>query len=552
MLQNLHVKNLALIDEIEMEFQPGLNILTGETGAGKSILLGSVHLALGGKYSKDMIRKNADFGLVELLFVIENPKLEEALKKMDIFPENHQILLSRKLMENRSISRINGETVTKSVLRDVASLLIDIHGQHDHESLLHKKNHLTLLDAYANEKISKIKEEICNEFSRFKACEKKLLESTLDDSEKERELSLLKYEIQEIENADLKLNEDENLEERYKQLMNGRKISDCVNETYQYTGTSNGASESLSRGVRAISMITDLDKKAEGLYEQLVEIDSLLNDFNRDLAEYEESFEFSESEFNEIEERLNQINYLKTKYGNQIQDIFDYYDKQCMRLSEINDYDSFILSLQEKLQDSKDKLSMLCEKLSILRKQSANSFEKKITQALKDLNFLEVKFEIHFKKLDHFTSLGTDEIEFYISTNPGEPLSPLANVASGGELSRMMLAIKTVMADLEETPTLIFDEIDTGISGITAGKVANQMSTIANTHQVLCITHLPQIAAMADAHFYIEKQSENKRTQTNITNLNDELSVLELARMIGGNHITDAVLQSAKEMKKNK
>ncbi|MDD3403828.1 MAG: DNA repair protein RecN [Hespellia sp.] len=549
MLQNLHVKNLALIDEIEIDFQTGLNILTGETGAGKSIILGSVFLALGGRYSKDIIRKNADFGLVELLFSIDNPVIEEELKAMDIFPENHQILLNRKLLEGRSISRINGETVNISTLRDVASLLIDIHGQHDHESLLHSKNHLVILDNYAKDKISDIRQLVTDAFFEYKDCQKRLAESVMDEAEKQRELSLLQYEIHEIEEADLKAGEDEQLEEQYRKMTNGRKICENIREAYQYTGESDGAGDLLSRAIRALGTITDFDDNGKELCEQLIEVDSLLNDFNRELSDYEKSFDFSEEDFHETEERLNQINYLKSKYGNQIDDILTYYDGLCSRLEEIADYDAFIKKLNIELDNAKKQLEKYSAQLSKLRKKEAAVFAEKIHQGLVDLNFLDVRFEMQFKKTDHFSANGTDQAEFYISTNPGEDLHPLGSVASGGELSRVMLAIKTVMADKEDTPTLIFDEIDTGISGITAGKVAGQMAVIARSHQVICITHLPQIAAIADAHFSIKKNAVDSHTQTGIQLLDQNQSVAELARMIGGESITDAVLQSAREMK---
>ncbi|MDD3360556.1 MAG: DNA repair protein RecN [Hespellia sp.] len=550
MLLNLHVKNLALIDEIEVDFQSGLNILTGETGAGKSIILGSVHLALGGRYSKDMIRKDADFGLVELLFSVDHPAIEKELEQFDIFPENHQILLSRKLMENRSISRINGETVNMATLRDVASLLIDIHGQHDHESLLHKKNHLTLLDNFAKDTVVDLKKLVADEYRIYKECEKNLSEARMDDSEKQRELSLLEYEIQEIEDAELQVGEDEELETQYRRMVNGRKISECVRDTYQYTGSSDGASDFLGRGVRSLSTISDLDERGKELYLQLSEVDSLLNDFNRELADYEDSFDFSEEDFQKTQERLNQLNYLKSKYGNEIDDILNYYDERCKRQNEIADYDAYIAKLNAELAESEKRLEKACTQLSKIRQKEAVVFTREIKQGLIDLHFLDVQFEMRFQTSGHYSANGIDETEFYISTNPGEELHPLGSTASGGELSRIMLAIKTVMAEKEDTPTLIFDEIDTGISGITAGKVANQMNLIAASHQVICITHLPQIAAMADAHFYISKDAVNRHTKTSIHLLDEAASIQELGRMIGGESITAAVLQSAKEMKK--
>lgn len=550
MLRNLHVKNLALIDEIEVDFQSGLNILTGETGAGKSIILGSVDLALGGRYSKDMLRRGAKFGLVELVFEITNPAIVNALENMDIFLENGQILLGRKLMDGRSVSKINGETVNMSTLKDVASLLIDIHGQHDYESLLHKKNHLAILDSYAREDVNRVKALVAQEYREYNERKKQLEDSKMDEAAKQREVSLLEYEIDEIEEARLLPDEDLRLEEQYRRMTGGKKVAESIGEAHRYTGQEDGVSDLLSRAIREMSMITDYDKKSSELYDQLVEVDSLLNDFNREIADYEKTLEFSEDEFRSTEDRLNIINHLKSKYGDSTEKIQAYYEEQCSRLEELHHYDHYLLKLTDAVKQSEGRLKKESQKLTAIRKKAAVSLVKEIRQGLTELNFLEVKFDMKFTTLTDYTANGLDGGEFYVSTNPGEEIKPLGNVASGGELSRIMLAIKTVLADKEDTPTLIFDEIDTGISGITAGKVANQMNIIGRNHQVICITHLPQIAAMADAHYAIEKNTDKHQTITSITLLNQKESERELARILGGEGITDTILKSASEMKK--
>lgn len=550
MLQRLYVKNLALIDEIEVELKDGLNILTGETGAGKSIILGSVNLALGARYSKDMLRKGAEYGFVELNFQIENAKQLHRLKELDVYPEDGMVVLSRRLMEGRSVSRINGETVTMTLLKEVASVLIDIHGQHEHQSLLYKKNHLAIVDAFAKDEISELKKKITENYREYRSWMKELEEADQDEASRAKELSFLQFETEEIEKAELREGEDVELETAYRFIVNGKKLADGAAEAYAFTSQEEGnASESLSRAIRALGEIRDYDDTVQGLFDQLSEIDSLLNDFNRDLSEYRDSCECSEEELYETEQRLNEINHLKLKYGSQISDILSYYDEQQEKIKKLEDYENYIRSLNENCQKAKEKMEKTAGKLSEIRRKQAKTLEKSIGESLKELNFADVKFEIQFRTLDACTPAGMDEVEFMISMNPGQPVRPLTNVASGGELSRIMLAIKTVLADKDDTETLIFDEIDVGISGRTAQKVSEKMALIGRNHQVICITHLAQIAAMADHHFMIEKTVGNLDTTTGIHELTEEESVEELARILGGAKITDAVRENAKEMK---
>ena len=550
MLQNLHVKNLALIDEIEVEFKDGLNILTGETGAGKSIILGSISLALGGRYTKDILRQGAEYGFVELTFLVENESQQKKLKELDSFPEEGMVTLSRRLMAGRSVSRINGETVQMGLLKEASSILIDIHGQHEHQSLLYKKNHLGIVDAFAKEYLAEVKEKAAQAYKAYKACEKELKEAEADESQRAKELSFLKFEVSEIQEAHLLPGEDEELESLYRRMTNSKKIADSVNEAYLYTSEGGGnASEALSRAIRALSEASEYDDRAAQLYGQLVEVDSLLNDFNRELADYSKTCEFSDEEFYETENRLNEINHLKTKYGDKIEKILDYCASREERIGLLEDFDNYILRLKDQGAKAEEVLRQSTARLTKIRKKQAKILEEAIEEGLKDLNFENVKFRIQFESTKDYTAEGMDDIEFMISLNPGQPVKPLAGVASGGELSRIMLAIKTVMAKRDDIETLIFDEIDVGISGRTAQKVSEKMALIGKKHQVICITHLAQIAAMADHHYMIEKSTKKGDTKTSIELLDEKRSIEELARILGGAKITDTVVQSAVEMK---
>lgn len=551
MLLNLHVKNLALIEESEVTFGPGLNILSGETGAGKSIIIGSVNLALGGKVSKSMLRENAEFALVELIFSVEQEAQAEILRAMDIFPENGEIIMSRKIYASgRSVSRINSETVSASLMRKVASVLIDIHGQHEHESLLAKRNHMKYLDDFAKRALEKEKTALAAVYEEYTTCRKKLEEASLDAEQQARELSFLQYEIDEIDQADLKIGEDEELEADYRKLFNGRKIMEAIAECQELCSEgSENASDQIGRAVHALRTVAQFDEPLEGLSAQIEEIENLISDFNRELSGYVSELNFSEETFQQIEDRLNLINHLKSKYGKTIAHILEERRAKEEKLDQLQHYEEYRLQLQENLKKAEERLAHLCQGVTDIRMEYAKSLAEQTKEALKDLNFLDVRFEMEFSRLDHYTANGWDETRFLISTNPGEPLKPLDAVASGGELSRIMLALKTVLAEHDEIETLIFDEIDSGISGRTAQMVAEKIKMTGKNHQIICITHLPQIAAMADHHFLLEKTSSADSTISNIRPLNREESIHELARMLGGVKITDTVLQNAKEMK---
>ncbi|PXV93569.1 DNA replication and repair protein RecN [Lachnotalea glycerini] len=552
MLLNLHVKNLALIDECEVDFDEGLNILTGETGAGKSIIIGSISLALGAKVSKEIIRENSEYALIELIFQLDTKRQKELIKELGIdVAEDGQIIISRKLMNARSISKINGETVTVGTVKEAAEILLDIHGQHEHQSLLYKKNHLSILDEFARQKLLQVKEEVAKAFHTYEKLNKQLKEYELDEEQKAREISFAEFEVNEIENAGLKIDEDIELEKLHKRMSNSKKIVEGVSDIYALTGYDGiqSAGEFIGKALKELSSLVDYDKKLKDLCGQLRDIDSLLNDFNRETSDYMSELEFSDEEFEETENRLDLINNLKAKYGKSIEEILQYKEKQENRLLQLTEYEQFKAELKQEIQIAENNLKVCSEKMSLIRKKSAKELALRIKDNLVELNFLNVEFEIEFIKLNHYTQNGFDEIEFMISTNPGEPIKPLGKIASGGELSRIMLAIKTVLSDKDETGTLIFDEIDVGISGRTAQRVSEKMALIAQSHQVLCITHLPQIAAMADTHFMIEKIVNKNKTITSIRKLNKKEIIMELARILGGAKITETVIQSAKEMK---
>lgn len=552
MLQSLHVKNLALMEETEVEFDEGLNILTGETGAGKSLLIGSVNLALGGKFEKEMLRKGKDNALVELVFVSKDEKVCQKLQEMELLAqEDGCIIISRKLQPGKSLCRINGETVTARQVKELAEVLLDIHGQHEHQSLLHKKKHMEILDAYCGEAYGKPAAEVARLYTVCKELKHRLDEETMDEEARVKEQALAEFECHEIEEAKLVPGEDEDLEQQYRLMVNGKKITESLAESYQYTGSESteGAGGALSRALRALRSVSAFDERLEQLEQQLSEVDNLLADYNRDVAEYMSGSEFDGEDFARVEDRLNVVNRLKGKYGSTVEEVTAYGEDRRKQLQKLADYDAYIQKLEQELADSMEHLRNACAKLSELRRKNAKKLTGQLREALVQLNFLTVEFEIAVRPQQPITAKGYDDVEFLISTNPGETVKPLSQVASGGELSRIMLAIKTVLAGRDAIDTLIFDEIDTGISGRTAWKVAEQLDTVAREHQVICITHLPQIAAMADAHFVIEKSATDDNTITDIRRMETQESLGELARLLGSDTLTDAALSNAREMR---
>ena len=545
MLLELHVKNLALIERADVEFGEGLNILTGETGAGKSIIIGSVSMALGGKASRDSIRHGADYAYIELVFSVKGEDRLRALRELDTEPtEDGLVIISRKITPSRSISRINDETVTAARLRQITGLLLDIHGQHEHQSLLYKSKHLEILDAYVKAQTQPAKKKMEEEYKNYCILKKRLSSFEMDHDARLREADFLRFEIQEIEEGNIKEGEEEELTARYRRFSHARRIAENLNEAYDSL-----QADAVTRALRSVEQVTEYDEALQSIRDQLYDAEAILSDAGREISAYISSMEFDEESWRQTEERLDQIHSLQNKYGASVLAIQASLEEKRKRLEELENYDAFREQTEKKLKISTDHLCRLCTDLSEIRKKASVELVKRIRSGLLDLNFLDVEFDMEFETLDHFTPDGWDEVQFLISTNPGQPMRPLKDVASGGELSRIMLEIKTVLADSDEIPTLIFDEIDTGISGRTAQKVSEKLSYIAGSHQVICITHLPQIAAMADIHFEILKSASEGSTATTIERLGREKSIRELARLLGGAQITEAVLKNAHEMK---
>lgn len=551
MLVSLSVKNLALIDAEEMEFGEGLNILTGETGAGKSILIGSVNLALGERADKESIRAGADHALIELLFEENSPRVRELMEELELPWEDGAILISRKIQPSRSIFRVNGETVTTKQVKMLAELLLDIHGQHEHQSLLHKKKHREILDGYAGETLSALFPALKENWQEISALKKELAEAELDEEARRRELSLAEFEVQEIEAARVKPGEDEELEKIYRKMTHSRRIMESVSASGRLTGAGSceGAADLIGHALREMTSVSGLDEELGGIVAQLEQIDGLLHDFNRDLLDYQESAVFSEADFAETEARLNTLNHLKSKYGKTLEAVLQYQEKREEERQKLSDFDAYKERIKKRLREAEEAFDKLCGQASALRKQAAKTLEKELEEALLDLNFMHVTFRVEVKSAEEYRSaLGSDDVEFMISTNVGEAARPLSMVASGGELSRIMLGLKTVLADKDAVETLIFDEIDAGISGKTAWKVSEKLGMLSKKRQVICITHLPQIAAQADTHFYIEKNVEDGRAKTHISPLTKERRIPEIARMLGGEEISEAALKNAEEL----
>ncbi|MCR4739866.1 MAG: DNA repair protein RecN [Lachnospiraceae bacterium] len=552
MLINLHVKNIALINEVELDFERGFNVLSGETGAGKSLIIDAVNFALGSRVPKDIVRENADYALSELTFSVKDEVIKKKIRELSVDPEDDQVTLTRRISGGRSISRINGETVPISAVKEIAALLIDIHGQHEHQSLLYKKKHMEILDSYCGEDLLKKLKLLGEEYDVKSRLQKEL--SGLKDLNRDldKETAFLEYEINEIKGSSLRISEDEELELKYRKMQNSKRLREAVSSVHRSLGYDGDdtAGAIIGRAVQSLNRVKDLDEELSQSVTLLEDIDGLLNDLNRQIADYEAGLEFSDEEYAAVEERLNIINRLKSKYGDSIEKILEALKEREERLEKLSNIDGYISDLEKKIKDSENVLLKLCGEISEIRKKEALVLSASIEKALKDLNFLEARFEIKTESdVSKITRSGYDDVEFMISTNPGEKIKPLIRVASGGELSRIMLALKSVLAEKDRVETLIFDEIDSGISGRTAQMVSEKLAGLAGTHQVLCITHLPQIAAMADAHFEIQKSIINDHTETGVRRLSRDEIEKELARMLSGAEITESVMASAREMK---
>ena len=549
MLRSIRVRNMALIREEEITLEPGLNILTGETGAGKSIVIGSVSAALGAGSFRDLAADGEEEALVELTFETDSDEVRKLMEEAELPDMDGLIVITRKIRGSRSISRINGETVPVSRVRELASLLIDIHGQHEHQSLLHPKNHLALIDSFAGEEMEKQKAECAAQYRTWKDLCREMEEAEKTGRERLKQLDFLSFEVQEIDDASLEEGEDERLESLFRRLSNAQRIMEVLSEVHSLTDADEGAGRALSKAGALLSGIAELDEDLSQMNEMLVQIEDLCSDLGRELSGYMDDFTFDEEKLRETEERLDLINRLKAKYGREIPDILAYREERAAELEKLENYDAWTRQLETDCRNAEEDLEKTCKRIRALREKSARELEGRIAGSLQELNFPDVVFRIELKPMDHMSANGADEALFLISTNPGRGVKPLQDAASGGELSRIMLGIKTVMAEKDGIGSMIFDEIDTGISGRTAQKVSEKMAQLSGKRQVIAITHLAQIAAMADSHYLIEKQVEGGSTFTHIRLLSEEERTEELARILGGARITDAVRANAAEMR---
>lgn len=555
MLEYLHIKNVALIDEQSINFSDGLNILTGETGAGKSMLIEAINFVLGEKVSKDFIRNGQKSALVEILFFLKDTRIIKAIENMDIeLDADKTLIISRELNKNgRTICKINGKATTINMIREISSILIDMHGQHQHQSLLNPAKHINLLDQFCTGEFFELKRELSKQYCEYKNIKTNINQLIGDENQRQQKIDMLQYQIKEIETAQLKTDEEDNLLQQKKILANAEKLNRQLEEVNILL---NGDDLNTEGAISQISKLSNLLKDLSSIDISLIEVSRLVDNVELQLGEivleirhYNKNVDYNPNDLYGIETRLDLIYNLKKKYGSNIKEILDYYEKIKTQLDFIVNSEQQLIKLNKELKLKEKNINELCKKISDIRKLKANEIQKQIESILVDLEMKSAKFKIQIDKKENFTDNGWDKVEFLISTNKGEDLKPLSKIASGGEMSRIMLAIKTVLADIDNIETLIFDEIDTGVSGRTAQKVAEKMKYISKSHQILCITHLPQIAAMADSHYLIEKKEQNNRTITQVYDLTLEQSILELARLIGGVTITNSTIIAAKEMK---
>ena len=541
MISTLHIKNIGIIDDLSIDLNEGLNVLTGETGAGKTLIIDSLGIISGGRFSKEMIRKGETNSFVEICMY--EPENENSI--------DGNIIVSREINSNgKNMCKINGRMVTVNELKNFMSKFIEIHGQNDNQSLLDNKFHLKYLDGFIGDKIVDIKNQYKEKYEKYLEIKQKLKNNYGDEKERERKLDLLRYQFNEIEEANLKVTEEENLEEKRKLMLNSEKISKNLNEADIAIGES--GIDSINVAIRALEKIENIDKKYEDISSNLKNIYYELQEISRDISEHKEDVYFDEQERNEVEERLDLIYNLKRKYGNDVQEILNYKDEIEAEINHIENLDEYNNKLKKELKQLKLAMTTLAEKMHELRNEYGKVLSININKVLEDLEMKNANINIHVDyNEEEFFENGKDVVEFYITTNLGEDEKQLSKIASGGEMSRIMLAIKKVLADTDKMPVLIFDEIDTGISGKAAGAVAEKLNGISKNHQVLCISHLPSIAAIADYNYFISKRVINERTNTNIRLLNEKETLEEIARISSG-EINEATIQYAMQLRNKK
>ena len=552
MLNQLSVRNVAVIDKLDINFHDGVSVLTGETGAGKSIIIDSINMILGDRANKELVRYGTDKAVVQAVF--DAPKsVINILEENDIDVEDETVIITRQVTkEGKSVARINGMVVTLNILREISDRLINIHGQHDNQALLTPIRHITFLDAYADneEYINRYKDIL----SKKREIEKKISSLEMDEQEKMQRIDLLEYQVNEIKKASLEKGEEDDLREQRDIYTNAEQITKSVNEAYMnlYEGDEiQSAYDGISIAVNEISQISDLNPQLKSIYDTLNEIMYSLEDTAHEIKEFGETVEFDEQTLNEIEERLDLISRLKRKYGNSIEEILEYLKKAESELNDIKLSDERTNELKEELKNITKELKEKGNVLTQRRENAAKVLEENIEKSLHELNMEKSKFKVSIENDGTFYDNGMDKVEFLISTNPGEPLKPLVKIVSGGELSRVMLAIKSILADSDGVDTMIFDEIDTGVSGKAAMSIAKKLAVIAKNKQVICITHLPQLTAMADNHYLIQKNTDGEMASTTLKELDEEGRELELARIIDGGEVTELALSHAKQMLEN-
>ena len=538
MLSTLHIKNIGIIDDLSIDFNEGFNILTGETGAGKTLIIGSLAILAGGRFSKEMIRNGEEHSLIEASIFYPQSELAE----------DGNIIVSREIYLNgRNTCKINGKLVTVAELKNFMSKVIDIHGQHDNQNLLDATKHIKYLDGFIGTDLENAKSEYKEYFKQYNEIQIKLKNNYGDETEKTRRLDLLRYQFNEIEVAKLKIGEDQELEEKHKLMMNSQKLKENLEQVD--SNINENAIEYISNSIRCLEKIEDYGEKYKEKLSELKSIYYELQETARDLSNLKEDADFDEYERDEVERRLDVITSLKRKYGSNVQEIIDYKEKLKDEIDKITNVDEINEALRKKLKETENKMKALCSKINEIRNKYSIILANKINKELKDLEMPNAKFNIKIEKQEEYNSNGYDKVEFIICTNVGEEYKELTKIASGGEMSRIMLAIKTVLADVDEVPILIFDEIDTGISGKAAKAVAEKMKLISKTHQTLCITHQATIAAQGNSNYYIYKEVEQGKTKTNVKQLNETETIYEIARIANG-EITEVAIQNAKELRK--
>ena len=548
MLIELHIKNIAIIEEVNIEFGGGFNVLTGETGAGKSILIDSINMAIGGRANRELVRTGAEKATVDAAFEV-SPSGADYLEGFGVEAEDGIIVLSRELSaDGKSKSRINGRIVPLSVVKEVGAKLIAIHGQMDNRGLLQPRNHIDFVDKYANN--AELLAEYRGRYNKVKKIRQRLNEISTDETEKERRLDLIRFQMNEIESANLTPGEEEELEKKREMFQNLETIVSGTNSAYEnlYGDMDNtSAYDLISDAAMNLEKAAAHDESLNANLETLNSIVADVEDVSHNLKSYLDAVDYESGEIEYVEDRLSVIYDLKRKYGASIEAILEFYDNISKQANDITNMDEIIAELKDELSVEEEAMKISAEKLTQSRIAAGKKLSSKIMRELADLDMNKVKFDVRIDKTD-FNINGNDDLEFIISTNPGEGMKPLSKIASGGEMSRIMLAIKSILSDSDDIETLIFDEIDTGVSGRAAQKIAEKICMLSKNRQVLCITHLAQIAGMADTHFKIEKDVSRETVCTSVSKLSEDERKEELARIIGGVTVTDLTLKAAEEM----